>query len=183
MEKFRDRAFCLVLYPEDITHSLAIDKIKKSYDCAYILHDRDVMEDGVLKKAHYHVVLRFKNAVWNSAVAKDLGIEINYIQPCKNFKNALLYLIHYYDTDKIQYDLEEVYGSLKSRLKEELEKVDKSEGERVNEIINFIYGTTCYLSTAELVSFCCSNGLWSDLRRAPSIIFRLLDEHNALCDK
>ena len=37
-EKFRDRKFCLLLYPlEDETHKNAIDIIKRSYDYAMIL--------------------------------------------------------------------------------------------------------------------------------------------------
>jgi len=66
--KFRDRKFVAVLYPEDPTHAEAIEKLKQGgYNFAAILHDKDVYEDGdhqgELKKPHWHIVLRFKNAV------------------------------------------------------------------------------------------------------------------------
>ena len=100
-DKYRSRVHCLLLYPEDKTHIQAMEKIKKSYDYAMILHDRDYWTDddekanpehvsGEVKKAHYHVVLRFNNATWSSAICKDLEIEHNYIEDCKKFENALL---------------------------------------------------------------------------------------------
>lgn len=75
-QKFRDRKFCAVLYPEDETHVAAIEKLKSGgYNFATILHDKDVYEDGEhkgeTKKSHWHVVVRFKNAVWNTAIAKE----------------------------------------------------------------------------------------------------------------
>ena len=96
IEKFRDRKFCLLLYPlEDESHKNAIDVIKRSYDYAMITHDSDLDEVGNLKKTHTHLVIRFNNPVWNSALAKDLGIEINYIQKCRSLERSLLYLVHY----------------------------------------------------------------------------------------
>ena len=100
MEKFRDRKLALLLYPDDPSHVEAMEKIKTSYDYVAILHDKDYTEDGEIKKPHWHVVLRFGNATWNSAVAKDLGIEQNYTEKVRNMNNAILYLIHYNDSDK-----------------------------------------------------------------------------------
>lgn len=46
-EKFRDRKFVAVLYPEDSTHAECIEKLKAGgYNFAAILHDNDVYEDG-----------------------------------------------------------------------------------------------------------------------------------------
>ena len=51
-QKFRDRKFVLVLYPEDPTHSAAIEKMKSGgYNFAAILHDKDTLETGELKKS------------------------------------------------------------------------------------------------------------------------------------
>lgn len=92
-QKFRDRKFCAVLYPEDETHVAAIEKLKSGgYNFAAILHDKDVYEDGEhkgeTKKPHWHVVVRFKNAVWNTAIAKELGIQPNYLEACANVDTA-----------------------------------------------------------------------------------------------
>ena len=101
----------------------ALKKIEASYDYACILHDKDVDEDGVIKKAHYHVVLRFPNQTWSSALAKELGIADNYLEKPRSFDNALMYLIHYNDSDKYQYSIDDVKGTLKKRLKEKLNGV------------------------------------------------------------
>ena len=65
ISKYRSRTHMLLLYPEDLTHLNAIEKIKQSYDYALILHDKDIftVEDetknqehkaGTYKKAHYN---------------------------------------------------------------------------------------------------------------------------------
>ena len=138
-EKYRSRVHMLLLYPENEAHKKAIEKIEQSYDYAMILHNRDCWTEedeqknpehiaGALKKEHWHVVLRFGQAVWSSAICKELGIEQNYIEDVKKFDNALQYLIHYNDTDKVQYTIDEVKGNLKTKLVESINKVDKSEG-------------------------------------------------------
>lgn len=64
-QKFRDRKFVAVLYPEDPTHVACIDKLKSGgYNFAGILHDEDIYEDGdnkgEKKKPHWHIVIKFK---------------------------------------------------------------------------------------------------------------------------
>lgn len=178
IEKFRDRTLALLLYPEDGSHRSAIEKIKSSYDYAMILHDRDCDENGEIKKPHWHVILRFKNQQWNTSISKDLGVELNYIQKVKNFDNALQYLIHYNDSDKYQYDISEVKGNLKNRLKEKINIANKSEGEKVMELIKFIESFDNYLSVKELACFCAENGYWAEFRRSATIFIKILDEHN-----
>jgi hypothetical protein len=149
----------LLLYPEDESHMAAMEKIK-AYDYACILHDMDTTEDGEFKKPHYHVVIKFKNACWRTALAKELGITENYIEQIRNEEAALEYLIHYNEdeNEKHKYDIENVSGSLKRRLVEYINKDDKSEGERVGELLEFI---NCYngnLSVTEFAKFCAKNG-------------------------
>lgn len=104
---FRDRKFCLLLYPEDETHVKALEHIKRNYNYALICHNRDTDENGEIKKAHYHVVIRVdgQNAIWNTSLAKDLEITPNYIQRCRNLDRALMYLTHYNEADKMQYEI------------------------------------------------------------------------------
>ena len=130
MENFRSKNFNLVLYDEDKTHKKAIDYIIKNYDYAMILHDKDFNDDGEIKKPHYHIVIRFPNARWNTALANELEITENYIEECRSLKRSLLYLIHYYDENKYQYQLNDVEGSLKRRL----EEIIKSEYDKFNKV-------------------------------------------------
>ena len=38
------------------------------------LHDKDVLEDGTPKKAHWHVVLAYKNPVGRRRLRKSLSV-------------------------------------------------------------------------------------------------------------
>lgn len=177
-EKYRSRVHMLLLYPDNKQHCNAIEKIKQSYDYALCLHNRDYTEDGELKKEHYHLVLRFNQAVWSSAICKDLGIEHNYIENVKRFDNALQYLIHYNDSEKAQYTIEEVQGNLKQKLVESINKVEKSEGEKVIELIDYIDKQETKITIKSFANYCAQQGYWSEFRRSASIFIRMIDEHN-----
>lgn len=178
MEKFRSKVFNLVLYDEDETHKLAIEKIKKSYDYAIILHDKDVNDEGELKKPHYHIVLRFQNAKWNTALAKELDITENYLEESRSFKKSLLYLIHFYDEDKYQYPIDEVKGPLKKRLEEFIKNDGKSESEKVLEIFDMIDEIDDHIEFSIFVKRIAIMGYWDVLRRSSSLFIRYVDEHN-----
>lgn len=69
-QKFRDRKFCAVLYPEDETHVAAIEKLKSGgYNFAAIRHDKDVYEDGEHKGE-----LKKLTGTWLSASRMLCGI-------------------------------------------------------------------------------------------------------------
>lgn len=177
-EKYRDRSHCLLLYPDDPTHVEAMRIIERLFDYASILHDADVTEDGELKKAHWHVVLRFNQPRWSSALAMELGITENYIEKPRSFSNALLYLIHFNDPDKAQYSPDLVKGSLKPRLLKEMAKVDKDEDERAAELIEYIYNCPDRISFTTFADYCAKHGYWSIYRRSAVIFMNLIREHN-----
>ena len=189
LEKYRSRVHMLLLYPDNPKHASAIEKIVASYDYAMIVHNRDFWTEedekknsdhvfGELKKEHCHIVLRFNQAVWSSAICKDLDIEHNFIECVKKFDNALLYLIHYNDTDKAQYSIDEVKGNLKKRLQEIINKSEKSEGEKVSELIEYITSQERKISITEFSCYCATNGYWSEFRRSASIFIKIIEEHN-----
>lgn len=177
-EKYRSRVHMLLLYPDNEQHCKAIEKIKQSFDYALCLHNRDYTTDGELKKEHYHVVLRFNQAVWSSAICKDLGIEHNYIENVKRYDNALQYLIHYNDSDKAQYTIDEVQGNLKQKLVESINKLDKSEGEKVIELIEYIENQDTRITIKSFANYCAKQGYWAEFRRSASIFIKIIDEHN-----
>ena len=183
-QKFRDRKFCAVLYPEDETHVAAIEKLKSGgYNFAAILHDKDVYEDGEhkgeTKKPHWHVVVRFKNAVWNTAIAKELGIQPNYLEACANVDSALLYLVHFGNEDKFQYEYEAVFGPLRVRLSTLLAEPD--EGARVLNLVDIVDNAPGPIGYSELIKKAVAAGIYADLRRMGSIAVRLVNEHNYEC--
>lgn len=180
IEKFRDRKFCLLLYPEDDSHVRALDIIKKTYDYAFILHNKDVNENsGEVKKEHWHVVIRTgENAIWNTALAKELNITDNYIQRCRNLDRALLYLLHYNDKEKAQYPIDEVKGLLKKRLKIAISKDDKTEQEKAEILIDFILSQTIQIRFTDVIKKACNLGYYDTVRRSPMIFKKLVDEQN-----
>lgn len=181
MEKFRDRKFCAVLYPEDATHAACIEKLKTGgYNFAAILHDKDVYEDGEhkgeLKKPHWHVVLKFPNAVWAEPLAKELGIAPNYLERCKALDAALLYLVHAGYDDKAQYDLEQVFGTLSTRLAFLLR--DDDESTRALTIYDLIRNSPGIVTYSEIFEKACKAGLYGDFRRMGSGVMYLIKDHN-----
>ena len=188
MEKLRKRNWCLVLYPEDEKHVSAMEVLEKGgFKYAAILHDKDVWSEadapdhvpGETKKAHWHVVLKFDQAVWNTSLAKQLGLSENYLQPCANLDGALLYLIHSENPEKYQYDAEAVFGPLVPALKRLL--VAPDEGTRILTILDEIDSYTGGLDAESYKMFfrkMCSNGLYGEIRRAGNLIDRYIQAHN-----
>lgn len=189
MEKVRSRAWCLVLYPEDDSHAACVDLLRKSgFAYALILHDKDTYlegeseghEAGELKKPHWHIVLRLQNPRWRDALAKELGIAPNYLEPCRNRDSALLYLIHDGYDDRYQYDVSEVQGPLALNLAKLL--VDDDEGQRVKTIIQLIDDIPGRVYYKDILLKACDSGLYGEFRRLGSGVKWLIEEHNAVFD-
>lgn len=177
-EKFRGRLMRLLLYEEDPSHKAALEKLK-DYEAAYILHDKDLANDDDCKKPHYHVVLRFTNAKWNTALAKELGITPNYTRPCDNLNKSLGYLIHFFQSDKYQYDYEEVKGdkSLLNILWSIIIKANKTQEEISDDIVDFIENAGP-LTTVDFVRWINANGYFSNLKSGSGWYRDILREHN-----
>ena len=180
MEKFRSRRFCLLLYTsEDESHIKALEYIKNNYEnYAFIIHDKDLNNDGELKKPHTHIVLEFNNARWSSSIAEELGILPNYLQNCNNFEKALDYLIHFNDDTKYQYSIDEVKGNLKKQLIKSINSFGKDENEVVKDIINIIKNTNDIIELEEFAINMCNSGYYSYFRRSLSLFYKIIENHN-----
>lgn len=177
--KYRSRVHMLLLYPDNDKHMQALELIKKGYDYASILHDSDYNEDGELKKAHYHVIIRTHNATWNSAICKELGLELNLTEQVRNLDNSLMYLLHFNEPNKYQYDYSLVDGSLKNRLASAINNHNKSEGEKVSELISEIMCSSEKITITSFAQFCAKHGYWSEFRRSATIFLKIIEEHNS----
>lgn len=181
IENVRDRKFISILYPDDETHVSAMGKLMtEGYNFAAILHDKDLHEDaehdGDPKKPHWHVVLKFKNPVWSNSVAKNLGIAPNYIKQAKSLDGALCYLVHFGFEGKYQYDIEEVFGSLSSRVAFLVN--DQDESTRALSIYDLIRNSPGIVSYSEIFEKVCKSGMYGDFRRMGSGVMYLINEHN-----
>lgn len=79
---------------------------------AFIIHDKDIREDGELKARHFHLILTFKDTTTSQVVAKTLCVEEPYVQKIRtSTSSAELYLIHKNNPEKYQYDPKDVVAN------------------------------------------------------------------------
>lgn len=110
MAEKKFRSFAGTLYPDSESYDCEtlLSTIRSKFiDWAYILHDKDVNENGELKKSHIHWVGRATPRCL-SVVSNFLGLPENDIEVVKNFDNMVMYLIHLNDIDKFQYSPDDV---------------------------------------------------------------------------
>ena len=91
-----------------VKQGLEVLKAKEGMKYAYILHDKDINEDGTTKPPHYHIVLNFKNIVSITEIAKAFRIETQYVNVPKatKWRNAFLDCVNYLThSDEKQQDL------------------------------------------------------------------------------
>lgn len=101
----------------------------------------------------------------------------NYISPTtKNYMNGLRYLIHKDNKEKTQYEIDDVIGTLKQSLIENLNK-DKTESDYILEIMDLIESLG-YIYITDFVKLICGNGLWSYYRRNAYTFNQVISEHN-----
>lgn len=182
-EKIRSKCYMLILYPfEDENHRSVFEIIKSSYDCAYILHDKDLKENSLnefdFKKPHYHIVLYFSNARYLTGVCKKLGIEANYVTSWDSRDKALLYLVHKNNPDKYQYSIDSVGGNLKKVLIELLSSIEMTDLESITLFRDYIFSFRGHLKLSDLLNFAIRKGLIKYYKKFYLCLRDLVDEHN-----
>lgn len=186
-EKIRSRVWCVLLYPDDDSHLNALDFIRSNYSYVAILHNKDTWTDedeannpdhksGSLKKSHYHLIIKFSQARWNTSICSELSIASNYLEACRNYENACLYLLHSGLDDKFQYDLSELEGSLAADVEKFLKP--RSENERIALLLSLI-DEMGFVTYRKLLDVALEHDLYSDVRRMGYILSRVIDEHNS----
>lgn len=179
IEQERKRNFCLLLYPDCPEHNEIISNIASnaySFDYAGILHDKDITDDGDNKKPYYHFVVHFNNACTRGAFAKNLGLDERFIQDCKDYKNALMYLVHYKNQEKAQYSNELVFGTLAEKVRELTSKLNEtSSALKILDLLDSIEG---FISKKDFLRLVCDKGLFSTFRRNNFYFAQIIDEHN-----
>lgn len=152
----RSRSYMFVLYPDNPAHEKIINDRLPLYDATWILHDQDVDEDGVIKKAHVHAVVHFQNARRLSGVAQEVGLEENLIEVVNDYYGALRYLIHDGMPDKHQYSPDDVKGNVVSFRKSFIMRREVSE--TLSVIFSYIDGLV-NPSMRDVAKFCMENDL------------------------
>ena len=130
-------------------------------DYAYILHDKDVHEDGTPVAPHWHIMIRFKRPVQTESLCKWFGIKSNMIgYILGTFGDAVAYLTHRNKPEKYQYLDEEIKSNYDFKVEVEKALSKKKASQRKEEIIELIrsgivreYNYTEYITALEYDKF------------------------------
>lgn len=136
------------------------------YQCAkyaYITHDKDIDEDGDVKKAHTHVWVTYNNACTLTALAKRIGIDKRFIQYANDDKSRIRYLVHLDDPKKYQYKREDIHSNTDLSF---AFRNEKNEGECVLELIELTHKMSSY----DTIKYAVQNNIYDVLRRNWNII-------------
>lgn len=180
----RGRNWNLVLYPDDPSHLDAMGRLNKGYNFVAILHDKDVWgvdessdhAEGEAKKDHWHIIVKFPQARWGGAIAKELGIDPRHMELCRSFSASVLYLTHFGLPTKYQYDASEIFGPLTKIALKEFE-TDADQNARVLSLLELLDSLEL-INEIDLIRASCDAGLYGDLIRMGGLIPRLVQLHN-----
>lgn len=100
---YRSRKHLLLLYPDTEGFENCVKSVKDNYDYCYITHDKDIDKTGQILKPHIHMIIYSKNAIWNTALASTLNIDLRFIQKIRNDEQTLQYLLHFNEPTKHQF--------------------------------------------------------------------------------
>lgn len=169
------RAWEVVLYPDSVVYDVAnvLGNVTKYFDkWCYILHDKDLNEDGTLKKAHYHVYGKFDTARTPQTVSNALGVGVASLRAVSSWRGAVRYTVHLDHPDKYQYSADDVVANFEfAKL---LIVDDEVQAAR---IFSFINSSKCF-TVSELTAWAFANGCYPALRRGFAVWSRLLSENS-----
>ena len=168
MADLRYYNFGLIFYPDCEKHNNLADIIALNYRAVVILHDKDVDDNGEIKKPHYHAIISFKNARTINSLSNELGLESYFIQPISNLKSSFLYLIHKNAPDKYQYDFDSLFGDV-NYFEQRFSNVLGGDKDTLalTDIFEKIESGCCY---RDLVKFCLEQGIISTLRKYQFVV-------------
>lgn len=157
----------VILYKDNLQHLNLLTTLTNKYDYAYILHDKDLDDNGELKKEHFHLLLFFKNARYFSSILKSIEIDNpQLIQKKKDKRLSIRYLIHADSPNKYQYSLDELHTNIDLSLY--FNNNVSRETLEVQILYNYILDNNCSLQS--LLYYAINNNLWSTFRRNYSIL-------------
>lgn len=138
----------------------------------YILHDKDLNDDGTPKKAHYHVYGKLDTSRTPQSVANALGVGVSSLRAVSSWRGAVRYTLHLDDPAKYQYSSDDVVANFE--LTKFLIVDDDVQAAR---IFSFIQSSHCS-TVLELTAWAFANGCYPALRRGFAVWSRLLSENS-----
>lgn len=171
----RGTVYQFLLYPDNDSHMKALDTIKSCYEYAYILHDKDVSDEGEVKKVHIHCIVKLPKPKTLHSLCNDVGLEDRFCQKVNNEKYALRYLIHKDNKDKYQYSENDILSNMNYLVIEKYINNDIPIEEKALIIIDIMEHATNF---KDLVIMCCNNAVYDELRRMGSLGIQMFREIN-----
>lgn len=180
MNNKRCRNIELIIYTKDML-DLKIDILEfNNIDYAYILHDKDIDDNGNLKKPHYHLRIFHNTQKTITAWSDLLGVKNNEIQVLENKRRAIRYLIHLDSPNKYQYNMLDIVTNM--GIIDNYFNEDKiSEESSIVFIFDYIESIQGYIYLKEVKEYVLQNNYWSAYRRYYTIIKDIILEHNRYC--
>lgn len=170
-----NRYFEAIIYPEDENFQTYFNYIRKYYtEVTWILHNRDVDENGEIKKEHIHILFKVgENARHLNVIAREIGILPNYLQGI-NKEARLIYFTHKNNPEKTQYKPQEIDGELKN-LAIKLYERSKPEEERYLPILQAIQNGKIKDLT-QLLCYAIGHGKLEEVKRCQYLLCKVIEE-------
>lgn len=176
--EYCERVWGIELYPDTSLYNCT-ERINAIVDYCnnnnvaygYILHDKDVDSDGVIKKAHYHFILNFPNPRKQNALSALFLVPYNYFKCWDSFEKGFQYLIHLNDRNKYQYPITDIITNVSNVNDLLLNKVI-SEEIAIQKILDFINGfdnSVKVIDIQDVMQFALKNHIYTHLRRSGSL--------------
>lgn len=139
----KSKYFCCVLYPDSATYDF--DDVIKGLAEEHLtfavspIHDRDVEDDGSLKKAHFHLLLAYSSATTLNNIRgwfKACGLQesdLHSVRVCASGVGYFRYLTHKDNPEKAQYDDNDIRVFNDSG--ELFKKFSKTASEKIDDLV------------------------------------------------
>lgn len=139
----KSKYFCALLYPESTTYDC--DKIIKALAEEHLtfavspVHDRDVDDNGSLKKGHYHLLLAYSSATTLNNIRgwfRVCGLpesDLHSVRVCASGVGYYRYLTHKDNPEKVQYDDNDI--RVFNDSDELFEKFSKTASEKIDDLV------------------------------------------------
>lgn len=176
----RSRNVDIILYDEGFLDKFINICEIQQFDYAYILHDKDILDDGTLKKAHYHFRVFSDLQKSISAWSKVFDYPENLIEKLDDKRLSIRYLIHIDNKEKYQYNQNDINSNI-----DDIDKYFKDnkqeESKQLKEICNYLDKINGFIYFQDVKNYVLKNNYWSSYRRYYSIIRDLIQERNKYC--
>ena len=139
----KSKYFCCVLYPDSVTY--CVDSVIKSLAEEHLtfavspIHDRDIDDDGSIKKSHYHLLLAYSSATtlnnircWFNACGLPES-ELHSVRVCASAVGYFRYLTHKDNPEKVLYNDNDI--RVFNDSDELFKKFSKTASEKIDDLV------------------------------------------------